>query len=164
MLLGKWYFLSSVNSSAWNSHVFSQVLCWLTTVFSAPSSLDVSFALAGIGKVLLITAVNFKWSQFYHFTTLLLDLVCVQHLLWQITELFSNKHPCMNSAAWTVFCNSHSCTVLFLTTYSASTSPLYSPASDVVSLSSGDLPCCQWGSWVGPPEAGRPQCQSLKGG
>lgn len=35
MLLGKWHFVSSVSSSGWNSHVFSQVLHWLTTVFSA---------------------------------------------------------------------------------------------------------------------------------
>lgn len=113
--------------------MFSQVLCWLTTVFSAPSSLGMSFVLAHVGKVLLITIVNLKWSQFYH-------LVCycwiwsVWHLQWQITELLSNKHPCMNSAAWTVFWNSHRCTVLFSTTHSVSLSHSRFLASDVLSF------------------------------
>lgn len=66
MLLGKLHFLSSVNSSGWNSHMFSQVLYWLTTVFSALSSLGMSFVLSHVGKVLLITIINLKWSRFYH--------------------------------------------------------------------------------------------------
>lgn len=77
----------------------------------------------------------------------------------------SNKHPCMNSAAWTVFCNSHGCTVLFFNyLFCHSLSFLLSCFwCSFLSLSSSDLPCCYGEIWIGPPEAVR-QCQSLKGG
>lgn len=45
-----------------------------------------------------------------------------------------NKHPCMSSAMWTVFCNSHGCTVVFLITCSVTASHSYFPASDVLSF------------------------------
>lgn len=60
--------------------------------------------------------------------------LCMCVTQWQITELFSNKHPCMSSAAWTVFCNSHGCTILFLTTCSVTASHSYFPASGFLSF------------------------------